>query len=113
MAPHSMLIEHRTYTISPGRIEEFLDLLTHSGWPALRDNLGECLGFFVDEDGERITHIWRYSDHTDHEFRRDLLLKDPRFLEYAATVEAEGFITNIDTQWLRPTEFCPTLNSAG
>lgn len=108
-----MLIEHRTYTIAPGHMTEFLDLLGTTGWPALRDNLGECLGFYVDEDSDRVTHIWRYVDHADHEARRDRMLADPRFQEYAARVEAEGLITHIDARWLRPTVFSPIVATEG
>lgn len=106
-----MLIEHRTYTIAPGRMAEFLDLLSRTGWPALRESLGDCLGFYVDEDGERVTHIWRYADHADHEARRDRMLADPRFQEYAARVTAEDLITDIDARWLRPTEFSPLVTT--
>lgn len=106
-----MLVEHRTYTIAQGRMEEFLDLLRSTGWPALVDNLGDCLGFYVAEDNASVTHMWRYSDHADHEARRDRMLADPRFQEYAGVVESEGLITHIDARWLVPSDFSPTLST--
>lgn len=104
-----MLIEHRTYTITEGRMDEFLDLLGTVGWPALVENLGDCLGFYVAEDNGSVTHMWRYRDHADHEARRDRMLADPRFQEYARIVESQGLIAAIDARWLRPSDFSPTL----
>jgi hypothetical protein len=102
-----MLIEHRTYTIAEGRVPEFLDLVQERGWAALTEALGECLGFYWDEDQSKVTHLWRYLNHADHEARLARLLADERFQAYAAIVEERGLMEHIDARWLRPASFSP------
>jgi hypothetical protein len=82
-----MILDHRTYTLHPGRIGEFLKLYETEGFPVQTEYLGQPYGWFVSMDiGElnQVVHIWRYQDLMDREQRRAKLSADPRWHGYLA-----------------------------
>ncbi len=85
-----MLIDHRTYTIHPGRMPAFLAIYAEFGYPVQLQHLGDCVGWYTSMDiGQlnQIVHMWRFADLADRARRRAAVAADPRwpgYLEQAA-----------------------------
>ena len=103
-----MIVDHRTYTLHPGRLPAFLKLYETKGWPVQTEHLGTPVGWYVSHDiGElnQIVHLWRYDDHADRDRRRAALMADPRWQEYL--VEAAPMFQRMENKILRGTPFFP------
>lgn len=103
-----MILDHRTYTLHPGRIAEFLKLYEAEGWPIQTEHLGQPYGWFVSMDiGElnQVVHIWRYRDLADREQRRAKLAADPRWQSYLG--KAGAYLQRMENKILRGTPFFP------
>jgi hypothetical protein len=57
-----MIIDERTYTIAPGRLDAYLAAHFAQALPIMRRHLGDPYGYFVSETGElnQFVHLWRY-----------------------------------------------------
>lgn len=70
-----MIHEYRTYTITPGRLNEYLELAETRVLPIRSDRYGLLIGFWTSEFGtlHQVHHIWQY-DSLDQrqELRRQL-----------------------------------------
>lgn len=103
-----MIVDHRTYTLHPGRMAPFLKLYEEKGWPVQTEHLGRPIGWYVSMDvGElnQIVHLWRYDDLADRERRRAALAADPRWQAYLA--EAQPMFQRMENKILRGTAFMP------
>jgi hypothetical protein len=103
-----MILDHRTYTLHPGKLPEFLKIYQAEGWPVQTEYLGQPYGWFVSHDiGElnQIVHIWKYSDFADREQRRAKLFADPRWNAYLAKVTP--MLQHMENKVLRGTPFFP------
>ena len=101
-----MIIDHRTYTLHPGRLPEFVELYGREGYPVQTQHLGEPYGWFVSHDiGElnQVVHMWRYADLADREQRRARMLADPRWQAYLA--KASPMLARMENKILRGTPF--------
>ena len=45
-----MIIDHRTYNVIPGKINDFLSIYQNQGWPLQQKYLGDCSGWYVSMD---------------------------------------------------------------
>jgi len=84
-----MIIDHRTYTLHPGRIKAFLELYQNRAWPLQLKYLGDCVGWYTSTDiGQlnQVIHLWRYTDLADRAARRARMLADPDWPGYAEAV---------------------------
>ena len=103
-----MILDHRTYTLHPGRLPEFLKLYETEGWAVQTEHLGPPYGWFVSHDiGElnQIVHIWKYADLSDREQRRAKLGADPRWHAYLS--KAAPMFQRMENKILRGTGFFP------
>lgn len=103
-----MILDHRTYTLYPGKLNEFLKIYEAEGWPVQTEHLGMPYGWFVSHDiGElnQVVHIWRYTDLADREARRGKLFADPRWLSYLGKVTP--MLQHMQNKILRGTAFFP------
>jgi hypothetical protein len=103
-----MILDHRTYTIVPGKLGELLKLYEAEGWPVQTEYLGRPYGWFVSHDiGElnQIVHIWQYTDLLDREQRRARLFADARWNAYLS--KATPLIQSMSNKILRGTPFFP------
>ena len=83
-----MIVEHRTYKIKPGKVNELMDLSEKEGMEVHKRILGNQLGFFYTEIGplNEIVHIYGYDSLDDRAKRR----KEFQFVsawEYAGNPE--------------------------
>ena len=82
-----MIIDHRTYTIYPGKINEFLNIYQEKAWPLQLQYLGDCAGWYVSMDIgplNQVVHLWRYKDLADRADRRNRMAQDPGWPVYLA-----------------------------
>lgn len=102
-----MIIEHRTYTLQHGGLEDYLDRFEQQGLPVLTRHLGRLLGVFVSEIGplNQVLHIWVYDSLADRERRRECLDADPDWIAFK--ISNRGTFTAQDVKILRPARFSP------
>jgi len=100
-----MIIDHRTYTIAPRKMGEFLRLFEQFGMPVQRRHLGPLLGFYVTEVGplNQVVHLWGYDSMADMEKRRAARNADPAWDEYLS--KGAGLVLSQETKLLRPAPF--------
>lgn len=103
-----MILDHRTYTLHPGKLGEFLAIYGAEGWPVQTEHLGTPYGWFVSHDiGElnQIVHIWKYVDFADREARRGRLFADARWTAYLGKVAP--MFQKMENKILKGTAFFP------
>ncbi len=102
-----MLLDLRTYRVSPGRVSEQLDLYAKLGFDVQRRHLGEPMLYGVAETGDvnSYVHLWRYQDAADREERRAALQSDPAWAEYREQATALGYQIAQNNVLLKPAKF--------
>jgi hypothetical protein len=101
-----MILDHRTYTLHPGKLNDYLRIYEAEGWSVQTEHLGMPYGWFVSHDiGElnQIIHVWKYEDLADRERRRAKLFADPRWQAYLPKVQP--FMQSQANKILRGTPF--------
>ena len=101
-----MILDHRTYTIHPGRLNDLLRLYEAEGLPVQTKYLGAPHGWYVSMDiGElnQVVHLWKYADLADRERRRAQLAQDPAWPVYLA--KATPMIQRMQNKILRAAPF--------
>ena len=98
-----MLMEERTYTFAPGKLQSYIDRFFVEALPIMREHLGEPQGCFTSETGDlnQFVHLWRYASMADRETRRAAMYRDPRWLEYIRRAGADGRVDHQHTRLLR------------
>jgi hypothetical protein len=101
-----MIIEKRTYTFHPGKIQEFLALYEREGLP-LHTKYLPMIGYFVSEIGtlNQVIIMWGYESMADRDTRRAALYADPEWIAFGP--KTTPFIQKMETAILRPTSFSP------
>ena len=67
-----MIVDLRTYTMVPGRLNAWLKLYETDGYPIHVRHLGEPIGIFTTDVGtlNQVVLLWRYESQADRERRR-------------------------------------------
>ncbi|MCO5082073.1 MAG: NIPSNAP family protein [Rhizobiaceae bacterium] len=101
-----MIIEKRTYTFHPGKVQEFLALYEREGLP-LHSKYLPMIGYFVSEIGtlNQVITMWGYESMADRDTRRAALYADPEWIAFGP--KTTPFIQKMETAILRPTSFSP------
>lgn len=104
-----MIVEMRTYTVTPGRAAEFVNLYETQALELQKKYLGELLGFYVTEIGplNQVVHLWRYESLADRETRRAKLETDPAWAKYRVASRELDVLTQQESKILKPTSFSP------
>lgn len=102
-----MIVDQRTYTTRPGRLQEFVDTFATQGLPLYTRYCGTLIGYFTSESGalNQVVHLWGYADADDRDTRRAALARDPAwqaFLDLALPL-----LVSQESRLLRPTAFSP------
>jgi hypothetical protein len=82
-----MIIDHRTYTVRPGTLPEYVRLYETIGYPVQTKHLGQPVGWYVASDIgplNQIVHLWRYTDLADRARRRAAMQADPEWQAFVA-----------------------------
>ena len=101
-----MIIEKRTYTLHPGKVQDFLTLYEAEGL-ALHTKYLPMLGYFVSEIGtlNQIITMWGYQSLQQRDELRAKLYADPAWIAFGP--KTTPFIQTMETMILRPTHFSP------
>ncbi|MFO1038342.1 MAG: NIPSNAP family protein [Geminicoccaceae bacterium] len=80
-----MIIDHRTYTLHPGKLQTYLATYDRLGRELQWKHLGDPIGWYVSHDiGElnQVVHLWRYESLEDRARRRAALAAEPGWQEF-------------------------------
>ena len=104
-----MIIDHRTYSLHPGKLNKWVELYEKRGLPVQQRHLGRLIGFFVTEVGplNQVVFMWAYDDMGDRERRRAAMAKDPDWQDFLARVEQLGALQHQENKLLAPVPFSP------
>jgi len=80
----NFIIDMRTYTIKPRRLQEYIDLFDRMAIPMLLRHYGPPLGYYISDSGvlNQVIHLWRFDSLADMEAKRAARDKDPDFAPY-------------------------------
>lgn len=83
-----MMIEHRTYTLYPGKTQTYFSHYTNEGLAIQLDYLPSPVGYYSVEIGalNQIIHMWGYDSLDDRAQRRARLRQDERWSAYVAKI---------------------------
>jgi hypothetical protein len=101
-----MIVDHRTYNVKLGKLNEYLKLYETEALPLQLKYLGHCVGWYVSNDIgplSQIVHMWAYKSLADREERRARLAADPawpKFLEKAMLL-----LDSMENKILRPAPY--------
>lgn len=101
-----MIIDHRTYCVKPGKLNDYLKLYERDALPLQLKYLGHCVGWYVSNDIgplNQVVHMWAYESLNDREARRARLAADPawpKFLE-----QATSLLDSMENKILRPAPY--------
>ena len=100
-----MIVEHRTYKIKPGKVNELMDLYEKEGMEVHKRILGNQLGFFYTEIGplNEIVHIYGYDSLDDRAKRRKELAENDTWKNYIS--KAIGYVEHQESKILSPGSF--------
>lgn len=101
-----MIVEKRTYTFHPGKLQEFLALYEAEGLK-LHTRYLPLLGYFVSEIGtlNQVVTMWGYDSLQQRDDLRTQLYADPEWIAFGPKTTA--FIQRMETMILKPTHFSP------
>lgn len=102
-----MIIDHRTYTLKPNRLPEYVRIFEEHGLPIQLRHLGNLVGYFTSVIGpvNQVVHLWGYEDLADMERRRAARDADPAWAEYRK--KTQELVLYQENKILRPTGFSP------
>lgn len=105
-----MLIEHRTYTLPHGTMDDYLRRYEEHGLPLQLKYLERLVGFYVSETGRlnQVVHLWAYDSYADREQRRAALEADPAWQAFKRT--NRGTFLDQDVKILRAASFSPGVH---
>lgn len=102
-----MLIDLRTYTFHPGKLQVFLPRFEAEGLPLQTRYCGNLIGYFTTETGvlNQVVQLWAYENAADRDERRARLWADPAWQAFGEF--ALPLIQHQENRLLKPTAFSP------
>ena len=98
-----MIIDHRTYTLRPGTLPDYVEAYRTQGYAVQSRHLGKPLGWYTSMDiGQlnQIVHLWAYEDLADRARRRAAMQADPEWREFLK--KATPMIMTMENKILSP-----------
>lgn len=85
----TMIIEHRTYTLYPGKMSAYFSTYIGEGLAIQLEYLSMPTGYYMTELGtlNQIIHSWGYDSLDDRMSRRACLKLDERWSAYVTDLE--------------------------
>lgn len=104
-----MIIEHRTYTLSPQKRQQWIDLYGKYGLPVQQRHLGGLIGFFVTEIGplNQAVHLWSYASLNERMERRARMKLDPEWTAFLRMNDELNALIAQESKIMVPTDFSP------
>ena len=105
-----MIVDHRTYTLHPGKTAEYLETYAQKGLAIQSRYLGAPLAYMSSDIGplNQIVHLWAYENLAEREERRQRLGADPDWNTYLKLVRPL-----IATQENKILKMAPFVSSGG
>ena len=102
-----MIVEMRSYVLHPGKLGEFMRLMTHEGIGIEQPVLGRLLGFYTSEIGSinKVIHLWGYDSFEERQRRRAQLAAHPEWIAF--TPKVLPLIRDMHNELLNPASFSP------
>ena len=101
-----MIVDHRTYTLHPGKMNEYVDRYEREGLAVQSRHLGAPLGWYISMDiGQlnQVVHMWGYESLKDRAQRRAKLAADPEWGEFLK--KQTPLIQRMENKILMPAKF--------
>ena len=100
-----MFVEHRTYTLQPGKVKEYLDHYERDGLQIQKRHLPKMVGYYSSEVGvlNQIIHMWRYESYEERDKARNAMRSDSEWAPYWAKVQP--LICHQESKFLNPAPF--------
>lgn len=102
-----MIVDLRTYTLTPGRMAQYLERYRTHGYPVHTEHVGQPLAYMTSEIGglNQVVHLWRYDSLADREQKRERLERDERWMRYRKAMWEAGDLQHQTNSILRLVEF--------
>ena len=101
-----MIVDHRTYTLRPGTLPEYVKLYESEGYTIQSRHLGKPVGWYTSMDiGQlnQIVHLWGYEDLADRARKRAAMQADPAWQAYLKKITP--LIVTMENKILTPVPF--------
>lgn len=101
-----MIVDHRTYTLRPGTLAEYVKAYQAEGLAVQSRHLGKPIGWYTSMDIgplNQIVHMWAYEDLADRAKRRAAMQADPEWQAYLKKVTP--LIMTMENKILSPAPF--------
>lgn len=104
-----MIVDIRTYTTFPGKLNAWLALYESEGYPVQLKHLGEPVGYFMSEVGtqNQVVHIWKYESLAEREKKRAGMQADPAWQAYLKKSAEAGYMQHQENKVMKSTSFSP------
>lgn len=109
-----MIHELRTYTVYPGKLQEYVRLAETVGRPIRGDRYGTLLGYWWTECGplNQVVHLWEYADLGARAQARAALARDERWTtEYLP--QSQPLLQSQESVILVPVDWYPLRAATG
>jgi hypothetical protein len=105
----SVLVDHRSYRVRPGKLQQQADLYEQHGLAAQVRHLGAPIAYLQSESGElnMLVHLWGFEDAADRARKRAAMMKDPEWLNYLKVNSEAGLLVEQRNSLMVPTSFMP------
>jgi hypothetical protein len=102
-----MIIDERTYTIKPTRVNDYLDLYEKMGLSVQTRILKKLIGFYTVEIGDvnQIVHMWEYDSIGERDRLRTELWKNEEWLAYVDALRQTEWLVHQSNRILVPRPF--------
>ena len=97
-----MIIDHRTYTMHPGKLRAWLELWERMALPYQMKYLENFVGMFTCDVGDlnQVVHMWAYASFEERTERRKNLMDDPAWGAYLREAAKEDALVTQETKIL-------------
>ena len=102
-----MIVNHRTYTVTPRKMGPYLKLVEEMALPVMLRHGFELMGYYTALHGHlnQVVHLWKYDSMADMERKRASRDADPDWAAYLA--KTEGMVQAQEDHIMAPTGFSP------
>lgn len=101
-----MIVDHRTYTCHPGKLNDFIAIYQEKGLPVQLRTLERMVGWYTSMDIgplNQVVHMWAFDDIADRAAKRAKMAADPEWGPYLAA--ATPFLVSMENKILTASPF--------
>lgn len=97
-----MILEIRTYTLKPGKMDDYWQLYRDLGAEVVAPGKKHLLGYYASDIGmlNQVVHIWQFRDMAERQALRDQMAAKPEWQAHLARIRP--LMISQETQILKP-----------